>query len=168
MRLYVVRHGIAEDVAASGLDRDRRLTPEGRTKMRQVARGLAALGAGVDVLLTSPLPRARETAEIVSAALPGVPAPEDFPPLVTGTAPAELLRRLRPSAAAEALMLVGHEPTLSGLIALLLTGSSEAAAIEMKKGAVALLELGRLAPRGGASLRWLLPPRVLRKIARGQ
>lgn len=168
MWLYVVRHGIAEERAPSGLDRDRRLTAAGRERMRRAARGLGRLGVEVDVLLTSPLPRASETAGVLAAALPGVPTPRVFDALATGFGSVELLRQLRPLAGTERLMVVGHEPTLSGLIALLLTGSVSGAAVTMKKGAVALLELERLAPRGEAFLRWLLPPGVLRRLARGQ
>lgn len=168
MRLYVVRHGVAEVTAASGRDRDRRLTPEGRAKMRRAARGLARLGVTVDVLLTSPLPRASETAALVAAELPKAPRPQVCDALATGTGPVELLRQLRAHHDAADLMVVGHEPTLSGLIALLLTGSPEGATITLKKGAVALLELGRLAPHAEASLAWLLPPRALRKMAGGQ
>lgn len=166
MRLYVVRHGVAEDRTSSGLDRDRRLTAEGRDRMRRAARGLALLGVRVDTLLTSPLPRARQTAEILATEVPGLPAPQQLAALATGTGPVELLRQLRLRGDVEALMVVGHEPTLSGLIALLLTGSPDGAAIPMKKGGVALLELGRLAPHGEASLRWLLAPGVLRRLGR--
>jgi phosphohistidine phosphatase len=168
VRLYVVRHGIAEVTSATGLDKDRRLTPEGRAKMRRAARGLRRLGVDVDVLLTSPLPRARETAEVLAAELPGVPVPEPLPALASGNGPVEVLRQLRSRAEVDGLMIVGHEPTLSGLIALLLTGSPDGASISLKKGAVAMLELGRLAPHGETSLRWLLPPGALRKIGPAQ
>jgi len=165
MRFYVVRHGVAETTSASGLDKDRRLTTDGRAKMRRAARGLRRLGVDVDVLLTSPLPRARETAEVVATELPGIPTPQVLSALATGTGPVELLRQLRLRVAVGGMMIVGHEPTLSGLIALLLTGSPDGAAIALKKGAVAMLEVGRLAPHGEASLRWLLPSGALRKIA---
>jgi len=168
MRFYVVRHGIAEVTSASGLDKDRRLTPEGREKMRSAARGLRRLGVDVDVMLTSPLPRARETAEVVAADLPSVPPPQLLSALAAGNGPVELLRQLRVRGDVAGLMVVGHEPTLSGLISLLLTGSPDGVAIAIKEGAVAVLGLGRLAPHGEASLRWLLPSGALRKIADGQ
>jgi phosphohistidine phosphatase len=163
--LYLVRHGIAEAMHADG-DGARRLTPEGRTKMKQAAVGLARLGVRVDVLLTSPLPRAAETAAILSDGNPDLPVPRDCDALATGASPVETLRQLRPWADVEALMLVGHEPTLSRLAALLLTGSPDGAAIEMKKGACLALEIDRLAPHGGAALAWLMPPRALRLVGR--
>jgi phosphohistidine phosphatase SixA len=86
--------------------------------------------------------------------------------LATGASPVETLRQLRAWADVEALMLVGHEPTLSRLAALLLTGSPDGAAIEMKKGACLALEIDRLAPPGGAALAWRMPPRALRLVGR--
>jgi phosphohistidine phosphatase SixA len=63
-------------------------------------------------------------------------------------------------------MIVGHEPNLSNLLALLLTGATDGVTIDMKKGGCAALELTALTPRGGATLLWLLPPRVLRRVRR--
>jgi phosphohistidine phosphatase len=165
VKLYLVRHGIAEAMHPDG-DGARRLTPEGRTKMKQAAAGLARLGMQVDVVLTSPLPRAAETAAILCDGNPDLPAPRDCDALATGSAPVEVLRQLRPWADVGTLMLVGHEPTLSRLAALLLTGSPDGAAIEMTKAASLALDVGRLAPHGGAALVWLLPPRALRRAGR--
>jgi len=136
--------------------------------MRRAAHGLARMEVEADVLLTSPLPRAAETADIVATVIAGVPPPKIFPALATGTGAVELLRQLGAFADVGRLMIVGHEPTLSGLIALLLTGSPDGAAIVLKKGAVARVDVGRLASRGEASLRWLLPPVALRRMARRQ
>ena len=137
--------------------------------MRMAARGLARVGAGADVVLTSPLPRASETAAILAEEIADVAAPQECEALATGTGAGELLRQLQPWADVPRLMLVGHEPTLSDLVAVLLTGSPAGAYVEMKKGACALMNVGRLAPDGEASLRWLLPPRALRRAgAAGQ
>jgi phosphohistidine phosphatase len=63
-------------------------------------------------------------------------------------------------------MIVGHEPNLSNVLALLLTGTADGARIELKKGGCAAVELTAFAPRGGATMLWLLPPRALRRLER--
>ena len=166
MTLYVIRHGIAEDIAPDGDDRSRRLTPAGRRKMRAAAAGLKALGLRLDVLLTSPFPRAAETAALVSEALGGEPAPQELIALEQGVAPAETVRALSPFSAARHVAIVGHEPGLSGVAALLLSGSADGLRLTLKKGAVVALEVSDLGRRADATLRWMLAPRQLRRLAR--
>lgn len=166
MILYILRHGVAEDVAPAGDDAARRLTPRGRSKMEQAAAGLRALDLEIDVLLTSPLPRAAETAAIVAAAYRGRPAPKELPALAPGVAPAETVHALRAFARHEHVMVVGHEPGLSRLASLVLTGSPDRLAIDLKKGGCIAIELEKLVPPSGATLLWLLTPRQLRRIAR--
>jgi phosphohistidine phosphatase len=166
MMLYVMRHGIAEDAAPDGNDRSRRLTPRGRSRVESATAGLRALGLDLEAIATSPLPRAAETAAIVAAGMPGVTAPRELGALEPDVPPAETLRALRLFARSQHLLIVGHEPNLGQLLSLLLTGSADAASLPMKKGACAALELTALVPRGGATLRWLLPPRVLRALGR--
>src|SRR5579885_2403749 len=163
--VYLVRHGIAEDAPPSGDYRARRLTARGKAKMREAAAGLAALGVEPDVILTSPLPRAAETAAIVAKALGGRLEPEPLDALATGVTAPEVLRALRPFARHASVMLVGHEPTLSALAALLLTGSTEGAAFALRKGGVIALEVEQLLPPRGAMLVWMLTPRQLRRLA---
>jgi phosphohistidine phosphatase len=164
--LHVLRHAIAEDSAPGGDDRARRLTPRGRAKFRASAAGLRALGVEIDVLLTSPLVRAVETATLVAETWGGRLEPRELPALATGVPPAETLRALRPFARHGNVMIVGHEPGLSGLVALLLTGSPEGMSLTLKKGGLASLELEALQPHGGAMLRSLLTPRQLRRLRR--
>ena len=165
MTLYVIRHGIAEDAGPGTPDEARRLTPVGRTRMRGVARGMRALGVGIDVLLTSPLVRARETAEIVAEVYGNI-ALREVPALASGVAPAETVRALRPFARRARVAIVGHEPGLSGIASLLLTGSTEGVRIALKKGAVIALEVETLGPRSDATLRWLLTAKQLRRIGK--
>jgi len=162
--LYLIRHGPAEARSPTGDDAARRLTPEGRTKTRAAARGLRALGARFDVLLTSPLPRAAETAGIVSEAFGRRPPPRDFPGLAPGVGAAETARLLRGAVRSERVAVVGHEPGLSRLAALLLTGSPDGVAIRLKKGGVIVLDVAGFAPRTGGTLRAVLPPRLLRRL----
>lgn len=168
MMLYVMRHGIAEDAADDGTDRSRRLTPRGRRRVEAATAGLRTLGLAFDAVATSPLPRAAETAAIVAAGMRGAPAPREIAALEPDVPPAETLRALRVFARSRHVLVVGHEPNLGRLLSLLLAGSADAASLTMKKGACAAVELTALAPQGGATLRWLLPPRVLRALARSR
>ena len=164
MTLYVLRHGVAEEIGPEGDDRSRRLTPGGRRKMRIAAAGMRALGLRFDVLLTSPFARAAETAAIASEALGG-PAPRMLPALEQGVPPVETVRALIEFARAEHVAIVGHEPGLSGVVALLLTGSVDGARLLLKKGGLVALEAREPGRRGTtAVLRWMLTPRQLRRL----
>ena len=116
MKLYVMRHGPAEDSAPSGRDDDRALTLSGRERVRQVARALAAEGEVPRVILTSPLVRAVQTAEIVHAECQIAAPIETRRELSMGARVLELVRELS-AARRKRVMLVGHQPDLSGLIA---------------------------------------------------
>jgi phosphohistidine phosphatase len=134
--------------------------------MRRIARGLRRLRVKADALFTSPLPRAAETAAILAAEHEGLPAPVELPALAGGTSALGMLRALARVRRRGDLMIVGHEPGLSQLVAVLLTGSPDGLAIELKKGGVIALALDRLAPRR-ATLLWSSTPRALRRLGRG-
>lgn len=154
-RIYLVRHAIAEDRSASGRDADRALTREGRKKMKRAARGLAALEIGEPTILTSPLLRARETADFLVEALPGAKLEvcDLLAPGVDANVLAAFLER-HPSAGA--VMLVGHEPDMGELVARWLTGARSGFATRFRKGAVACLIAGMLPPQGRATLDWFM------------
>ena len=160
MTLYILRHGIAEEAAPGGDDRARRLTARGRAKLRAAAEGMKAFGIRFDVLLTSPLVRARETAAIVSEVYGKSPVPRELAALASGVSPGETVRALKPYARSHAVMIVGHEPGLSGVAALLLTGSPDGVRLALKKGGLIALDVGG----GNATLRSLLSPRQLRRL----
>ena len=166
MTVYLLRHGVAEDAPPGGDDRTRRLTPRGRTRMAAAARGLLTLDLELDVMLTSPLPRAAETAAIVAAAYQRSPSPRELPALAPGVPPAETLQALRPWSRHDEVMLVGHEPGLSRLASLVLTGAPDRLAIDLKKGGCIAIEVEKLVPPAGATLRWLLTARQLRRLGR--
>lgn len=154
-RIYIVRHAIAEDRSASGRDYDRELTREGRKKMKRAARGLVALDVHAPLILASPLVRAKETADILLETLPEarLEVCDLLAPGVDADALAGFIDRRRN---ADAVMLVGHEPDLSGLLAKWLTGSRSGFATRFRKGAVACLMAGMLPPQGRATLEWFL------------
>jgi phosphohistidine phosphatase len=164
MRLYLLRHGVAETAAPQGDDGARRLTAAGRSRMRAEAAGMRALGLAFDVILTSPLARAAETAAIVAAAYPKGPAPQTLPQLAAGVPPPETLRALRPFLRRRHVLAVGHEPGLGRLASLILTGSSEGLAVGLKKGSLLAVDLNNPRPGAGATLRWLLSPKQLRRL----
>jgi phosphohistidine phosphatase len=162
MELYLVRHAIAEDHAA-GRDEDRGLTGEGKTKMIRAARGLRKFKLKPDLILTSPLRRARETAEILARELNGAPV-EVMPELAASADVKAVAPALRPQVRLASLVLVGHQPNLGELASLLLTGGERRLRIDFKKGGVACLEADLAADPPQCVLRWLVTPGLLRAL----
>ena len=161
MDIYFLRHGEAGKKAEwSGDDRDRPLTPDGRERMVASAAGLAALDLGVERIVTSPLLRARETAEIAARAL-GLQAQLDDR-LAPGFGPRELAALMADNAGRKALILVGHEPDFSETISFCIGGGR----IDCKKGAVARVEIVESAGALRGTLLWLAPPRLLAGLTR--
>lgn len=155
MRLTLIRHAIAEEGPD---DAARPLSKEGRQRFRREVEALEALGVRFSRVLHSPKRRAVETAELL--ALLSDDGLEVSPLLAH--APSDALLELLQG---EDLALVGHEPHLSTLLALLVSGDRTLGArVELKKGAVAMLE-GEPRP-GGMELLALLPPKVLRRLER--
>jgi phosphohistidine phosphatase len=172
MNLLVIRHAIAEDkdaFAATGRSDDQRpLTEEGRTKMRRAAEGLRTIVPRIATLASSPLVRARETAEIVAPALrvSRVEIVEALRPERSYDAMLEWLRqRAAPNEdESRTIAIVGHEPHLSGLVTWLMTAKTESR-IELKKGAACLLRFGNAPAAGEGELRWALTPAQLRALS---
>ena len=163
MDLYILRHGIAVEPGTPGYenDADRPLTPEGQRKLRQIADAMEALELSFDRILSSPYLRARQTAEIVAEALEARQKLELSDTLTPGGSIkrlVELLNRLEPSP--ESVLLVGHEPYLSGLISLLVSGK-ETFAVVMKKGGLCKLTIESFKPGRCAALQWLLTPKQM-------
>jgi phosphohistidine phosphatase len=161
--LYILRHGIAVDPGASGMPDDARpLTEKGIKRMRQIADGLSTLDLKLDRIVTSPLPRAKATAEIVAQALDARDRLETSNVLETGSDAARIERWLRDRAEGR-LMLVGHNPTLSDLVSLLVLGATMPLICELKKGGIAALAR-RPGATGLYALDWVAPPRLLRRL----
>jgi phosphohistidine phosphatase len=160
-RLYLVRHGIAVPHGSPEYAEDERpLTPEGRKKMRRVARGLRRLGLEVDRIVTSPLPRARETAEIVAEALDATDLLEDADALRASNS-AATIRDWLDSRPESALMIVGHNPSFSDLVGLLMAGHDGPPLVELRKGGVAAFSAQ---PGTPLMLDWLARPRLLSRL----
>jgi phosphohistidine phosphatase len=161
MNLYLLRHGIAAE-RGTGLyasDADRPLTSKGRRKLRRAAAAMRAMELTFDVILSSPLVRARQTAELVANAMRSRHKLELTELLAPGAGAAGLLRRLKQLKPQNAL-LVGHEPDLSAFASRLLTGG-DGLAITFKKGGLCRLSIEMLRAGRCASLEWLVTPAQL-------
>jgi phosphohistidine phosphatase len=165
MDLYLVRHGVAYDPDPTRWpdDTQRPLTPEGEKRFLKAARGLGRVVDDVELVLSSPWPRAWRTAELLAKGA-GWPKPEASEALESGRTPTEVLQALQPHSGIAAVALVGHEPSLHELASYLLTAERGHVQLEMKKGGVARLWLDENLRPGGARLRWLLTARVLRAL----
>ena len=166
MNLFILRHAIACDPGDDGLpkdlpDADRPLSAKGQQKLWRSTEAMRALELKFDAVVSSPLLRARQTALIVTEAfelrrklvLTDHLAPDGSPKLLV-----EQLNDLGPRA--KNILLVGHEPYLSRLISLLISGSTTAA-IDLRKGGLAKLEIEELRYARCATLAWLLTPKQL-------
>jgi phosphohistidine phosphatase len=160
--LYLIRHGLAEERGEAWPDDAKRpLTEDGMSRLRKQSRGLARLGVVIDTVLTSPLVRTRQTAEIVAAAFEPKPHVVNVESLAPGGAHAAILADIEKHAKKARIAIVGHEPGIGELAARLI-GTRHA--IAFKKGAVCRIDVDVLPPAGPGELRWFLTPRALRAI----
>lgn len=163
MELLIIRHAIAfeRDRNRWRDDADRPLSPAGMRRARKAASGLKHLTSRPRRLLTSPLVRARQTAQILTQ-IAGWPAAEECAELSPGEPPLALLAQL--SRERELIAVVGHQPGLGHLLAACLLGGGGSLPIEMKKNAVACLSFDGGPRAGHAALKWLATPRMLRAL----
>ena len=154
MQIYVFRHGIAEDAEIGQSDSERRLTPKGITKLRKILVRAREAGVSPDEILTSPYVRAVETAEVAKAVIEFPERLIETEALTPMNSPQDVWDEVRNHRDAEALMLVGHNPLLSDLVCFL-TGTP-AYGVELKKGAIAYIEVPVVGPSPQGTLLWLL------------
>ncbi len=170
MDLLIIRHAIAEPRVEDGGtepdDTQRALTPNGRQRMKRGARGLYRLHPGITLLASSPLVRARQTAEIVARAYGGISI-TTVPELATGVGVESMAAWLRSVESAETVAVVGHEPGLGELGSWLLGGSRAQPFITLGKGGACLVQLPEGAPAGEGRLAWHATPKMLRRLGRG-
>jgi phosphohistidine phosphatase len=158
MTLTIIRHAIAVPAGTEGIpDDERPLTKKGRRRFVKAARGLAEICQRPDVLLTSPLPRASETAEIAAETWGG-PPPSSEPVLAHGSAE-DIIAMLARYAGEQQVVIVGHEPTVSEVLARLL-GSTAGERFAFRKGGAAQIEVPGT-PAEGGRLDWFMRPKVL-------
>jgi phosphohistidine phosphatase len=158
--LYLIRHGVAEERGEAWPDDGKRpLSEDGITRLRKTARGLTQLGVSFDVVLTSPLVRTRQTAEVIASAFDPRPPIVAVESLAPGGGFAAVIADLEKQSRRSRMALVGHEPGI-GEIAAKLIGARHA--IEFKKGAVCRIDLDSLPPGGAGIVRWFATPKLLR------
>ncbi len=163
MNLFLLRHGLAVERGTAGCEKDpdRPLTPKGERRLGRIADAMEAMGLTFDLILSSPYLRARQTAEIVAETFglrKKLMFSEDLTP--TGDAKALIATLNKPDPRPDNVLLVGHEPYLSGLISTLATGDGHSA-IDLKKGGLCKLEVESLRYGRCATLAWLLTPRQM-------
>ena len=162
--LYLIRHAIAADRGSEWPDDTKRpLTERGMNRFKDAVKGLRRLDVAVDEIFTSPLVRARQTAEILAAGLDGKPPIKVLDALAPGQTSASVMTQLARVAKRRRIALVGHEPELGELAAHLIGAGR---ALSFKKGGICRIDLGSLTSKRAASLTWFLPPNVLRQVKR--
>ena len=160
MEIYLLRHGIAEDRAASGRDADRRLTDEGRDKLRKVLERAHAAGVSPSLILTSPYRRALETAEIAARELGYSEKLMRTEALVPHSTPRNVWQELRQHRDETAVLLAGHEPLFSSTVAYLLGSTREM--VDFRKAALVRIDVGSLGPEPYGVLQWMLTAGVVK------
>jgi phosphohistidine phosphatase len=165
MRVYLIRHAAAfeRDPKRWPDDGLRPLTPEGVKKFRKAAAGLERLAGTVSRVLTSPLARARQTAEILTS-VTRWPRAQEIAELAPGHNPVEVLALVRDQSVGS-VALIGHEPGLSQLLATMVAGADSRMECELKKGGAASLHFPSAVRAGHARLEWLVTPKALRALA---
>jgi phosphohistidine phosphatase len=153
--IYILRHGKAEVNVTGGSDADRQLTKKGRDEIHAVAHWIASQDLRFDLIATSPLARAQETAAIIADVLGAAEKMRTWKALAPGGDPDTVFREIGRHPAASAVLLVGHEPLLSSLVSRIIAGD-EGAGIAMTKGALAKIRNYSFAHRPSGELHWLL------------
>jgi phosphohistidine phosphatase len=159
---YLVRHAIAAERGEDWPDDDERpITHDGAARMRRGVDGLRELDMKVDVVLTSPLVRAVETAELLVAGLKPAPAMQVLAVLAPGNAPAKMADALTSISAERGLAVVGHEPGLGELAAWLIGARTP---LPFKKGSVCRIDFDGSPTARSGRLVWFATPKMLRAV----
>ena len=159
MQLYILRHGIAENVKPGESDPDRALTAEGKKKLRETLRVVQRAGVAPELMISSPYIRAMETAAIAMEVLGCKEALLQTKVLIPTSDPKPVWEEIRVHKSVASLMLVGHEPLLSALAAYLLGAPS--VYVDMKKGTIIRIDIESFGPQPRGVLKWMLVPKLV-------
>ncbi|MEB3279041.1 MAG: phosphohistidine phosphatase SixA [Lyngbya sp.] len=160
--LYLIRHGIAADRELYEIDEERPLTKEGDRKTRKVAQKLVELNLKFDVVLSSPLVRARQTADLLKS-VGLTDRIEEFPPLAPDGEINFWLDWYKnwSQTGKESIALVGHQPDLGNWAEMLIWGNVRGALVVKKAGIIGITLPETGSPLGNSQLLWLTPPKFL-------
>jgi phosphohistidine phosphatase len=162
--LYVVRHAIAAERGPDWPDDDLRpLTEKGIARFKEGVAGLKWLDVALDEIFTSPLVRAKQTADLLAKDISGRPPVKLLPALAPGHAPEEVMTQLAKIAKRRRVAVVGHEPGLGELAAHLLEATRP---LPFRKGGVCRIDLQGLTGKRPGSLTWFVTPKILREIGK--
>jgi phosphohistidine phosphatase len=160
--LYLVRHAIAADRGGEWPDDTKRpLTERGVNRFMEAVKGLRRLDVTIDEIFTSPLVRAKQTAELLAEGVEGKPPVKVLDALSPGHTSPSVMTHLAKVAKRRRIALVGHEPELGELAAHLIGAGR---ALPFKKGGICRIDVGSLTTKRAASLIWFIPPNVLRQL----
>jgi phosphohistidine phosphatase len=164
MKIYLVRHGIAGDhvFGSPQADAQRKLTSEGKAETKRVAQGVKCLGVKPQLIVSSPLVRAKETAEIFQTVFSVKEEMKIIDALAPGGTPSSVYKSVKlllKAAFAEEIMLFGHEPDMGNLAGNLLSFGSDLD-IPFKKSGVCRIDVSDIPPTQPGVLKWFVTPKI--------
>ena len=159
MELYLFRHGIAEDGKAGSSDSERALTDEGRKKAAEVAKIARKSGVTPSLIMTSPYVRARQTARIAADEMDYEGQIVTIESLVPHGSPEGVWKDIRDYSGVDSVLLAGHEPLMSRMVAFFLNAPS--LRVEMKKAALVRIDLESARANPHGVLRWMIVPKLI-------
>ena len=160
--LYIVRHAIAAERGSEWPDDTKRpLSERGIHRFKQEVAGLRWLDASIDEIITSPLVRAKQTADLLASGLGGKPVVRILKALEPGHSPAAIVSQIAKLVRRNRIAIVGHEPGLGELAAHLLGASRP---LPFRKGSICRIDLESLTSKRAGSLIWFVTPKILREL----
>jgi phosphohistidine phosphatase len=160
--IYLVRHAIAAERGDDWPDDTKRpLTTRGIHRFKDGLPGLVELEMSIDEIFSSPLVRAKQTADLLAAGVQGTPPVKLLDALAPGHTPTIVITQLAKVAKRQRIALVGHEPDLGELAAHLIGATRP---LLFKKGGMCRIDIGGLGPKRTGSLIWFVTPKALRKL----
>ena len=162
LELYLIRHGVAAERGEDYPDDSKRpLTNAGISRLRKEAKALDALGVGFDHIITSPLVRTKQTADVFAETMKSKPSVSQSDALAPAGTTAAVVQELAKHMRKGRVAVVGHEPNIGELAARLIGARMP---MEFKKGAICRIDFEVFPPKGAGQLQWFVTPRMLREI----